>query len=353
MSDIVREHLLQSLQIAKPAIAGQAFVPALTHFAFDGWGVTAYNDISAIGIRGPLDMQLCLPAEMLMKTLNSMVAEKVLLQEFDDSTIVVSSGRSKIKMPFLPIDKFPFEFPIVEWDEGFVVTSDMLKGIEKCLVGVGTDPTHPAQMGITLEMDGNGCTLYSTDNHTISRYRSTAEIELPGEVPVVLPTFFCTQLLSLSKAFKTEEILVALLPGAICASFGGQATLFTKLLVDLEPMDFSRILDKFLKGQKEDFIDIPNGFEPALDRALLVLASNMDKATKMTADGKSLKLFSSSQAGESTDTLAFDHPAIDPFLADPALVLRASKICRKITLMPKVMVLGDTSFTHMIAHCSK
>lgn len=353
MSDIIREHLLQSLNLAKAAVAGQAYVPALTHFAFDGWGVLAYNDVSAIGVRGPVDLQLCLPADMLLKTLGSMSAEKVLMTQTDDGAVVVASGRSKVKLPYLSLLDFPFEFPAVYWDGGFTMTADMLRGIEKCLVGVGTDPTHPAQMGVTIEATQFGCMLYSTDNFTISRYKSMTHIKLPGDVPLILPAFFCTQLLALSKAFIDEQVLIGLPAGGVCASIGDQALLFTKMLVDLEPMDFTRIISRYLQGiSNEGAQDIPNGFEAALDRALLILSTEMDKATKVTVEGGKMKLFSSSGQGEASDSLAFDHKDVATFLADPALVLRASKICRKIALLDKVLLLEDGAFTHLIAHCS-
>lgn len=353
MSDIIREHLLQSLNLAKAAVAGQAYVPALTHFAFDGWGIMAYNDVSAIGVRGPVDLPICLPADMLIKTLNSMTAEKILMTQTNDGAVVVASGRSKVKLPYLELDAFPFEFPKVDWDAGFTVTADMLKGIEKCLVGVGTDPTHPAQMGVTLEATDSGCLMYSTDNFTISRYKSDAKIQLPGDVPIIMPAFFCNQLLALSKAFIDEDIIIGLPAGAICATFGGQAMLFTKLLVDLEPMDFSRIMGKYLQGVSADgAVDIPNGFESALDRALLILSTEMDKATKISVENGKMNLFSSSGQGESSDSLTFDYEDTATFLADPALVSRASKICRKVALIDKVMLLADGPFTHLVAHCS-
>lgn len=352
MSDIIREHLLQSLNLAKAAVAGQAYVPALTHFAFDGWGILAYNDVSAIGVRGPIELPICLPAEMLIKTLNSMTAEKVLITQTDDNAVIIASGRSKVKLPYLELSAFPFEFPEVCWDDGFVVTADMLKGIEKCLVGVGTDPTHPAQMGVTLEETASGCMLYSTDNFTISRYKSNAKVKLPGEVPIIMPAFFCNQLLAIAKSLVDEEIVVCLVPGGICASFGGQAMLFTKLLVDLEPMDFATIMAKYLQGEAKDTAEIPNGFESSLERALLILSSEMDKATKVTAEGGKMKLFSSSSQGESSDALTFEHPDTSSFLIDPALALRASRICRRVRLLERVMLLEDGAFTHLVAHCS-
>ena len=348
-----KAHLIQALALAKPAISSQLYVPALTHFAFDGWGITAYNDVSAISIAASVDLQLCLPADILSKALNSMSSENVVIQNSDEGTIMLVSGRSKIKLPFLPLDKFPFEFPTVNWEEGFILSASILKGIEKCLISVGSDPTHPAQMGVTITPDADGCTLYSTDNFTISRYKTTTKISVPGDAAIILPTFFCQQLLSLAKAFPDEEVIIAMPSGAVCANFGGQATLFTKLLVDLEPMDFRRIISKYLHGEEPEHMqDIPNGFESAMLRALLISSAELDKASRISvADGK-LKLFTSSASGEATDSFAFVHKELPPFFIDPSLVSRASKACRRIDFLEDVMLLSDGGFLHLIAHCS-
>lgn len=352
MSNLNREFLLQTLNLAKPAIASQSFVPALTHFAFDGWGVLAYNDISAIGIKAEIDFPVCLPADLLVKSLNSMSAEKVALQMLDDDAVVISSGRSKVKMPYLPASKFPFEFPSVDWDKQIVLSSQIIAGIEKCIVGVGSDPSHPSQMGITLAPSKKGARLYSTDNATISSYSTTTKIELPGDSPVILPTFFCEQLLALSKAFPKEEIRMALLNGAVCAMVGEQALIHSKMLVDLEPMDFEHIIGRYTDGDSMDFEEIPDGFDAALNRAMLVLSSEMDKASKITLDDGRMSMLSKSPQGEASDSFKVKTKQDLVFHVDPSLVIRGCKICRKVAFHEKALILGSENFLHLIAHCA-
>ena len=354
-TEVSRKSLLKCLSLARPAVAGQAYIAALTHFAFSGPTVTAYNDVSAITVRAPVDdLDCCLPAELLMKALNSLSAEKVLIEEGEANSMVLAAGRSKVKLPYLPVQDFPFPKQPKEPKAKIKMVASMLKGIEKCLVGVGADPTHPAQMGITLDPSKDGAVLYSTDNFTISRYQTTAMPSLPADCPIILPTFFCTQLLALSKAFPDEQVTVELHPGSLKATFGTEAILFTKLLVEPEPMNFGSIIAKYLEGEQLDevLLDIPDGFEAAFSRALLILDGQLDKATKLSSKGGRLKLFSSSSMGEATDSLAYKGEDLDAVHADPALIFRASKLCSKMALLPKVMIMADGDFSHLIAYCS-
>ncbi len=365
MSDkttINRESLLKIAGLVRPALATQNYIPALTHIKFDGNYATAYNDVSAISVRAQVDINRCLPGELLIRSLGSFGAESVMLQEnAKDSTILLSSGRSKLKIPTLEPKAFPFD---LDDDGGDEIGLDhaILKGVERCLLSVGNDPTHPAQMGVTLDIDDRGCAvLYSTDNFSISRYQTKTKIKLPGDVPVIMPTFFCEQLITLAKAFNEEEMMLVLLNGALLVEYGKAAKLFSKTLVDLSPLDYPRIVAKNCKldDLKKQLTAIPDSFDAALSRALLVLAGEVDKATKVTITDGSLKLNSTSPMGDSDDSMKFESDADEsigePFYFDPALIARASKVCGLIGFMPKVVVLADPDiqFVHLVAHCKK
>ena len=355
--EVSREALLKVANLVKPALAMQAYIPSLTHICFDGVSAIAYNDISAILVRSPIDLEACIPGDLLIKSLNSLSAEKVLIQEDADGKVLLSSGRSKLKVPTLPITDFPFEAPPSS-DAPIKITAEILKGIEMCLVAVGNDPTHPAQMGVTMEAGKKGATLFATDNFTVSRFQTKSKISLPADVPVILPKFFCEQLVALAKSFSGEPVELDVHAGSLVASFGEAAQLFTKQLVDLEPMEFDTILQKYkvdaLVG--EVAVTIPDDFDAAFNRALLVLGNEPDKITKVTLAGGKMKLLSTSSAGEASDTFTYDDPdgPAEPFFVDPVLVARASKACSKVAALDQVLVLGnnDLTFVHMIAHCT-
>jgi DNA polymerase III sliding clamp (beta) subunit (PCNA family) len=362
MSDknsINREALARVATLVRPALSTQNYIPALQHIRFDGKYATSYNDISAISVRLDMDVERCLPGELLIRALSSFGAETILFQENSkEGNVVVSSGRSKIKLPTLGLEAFPLTWPD---DEGNEIDLDhgILKGIERCLLSVGNDPTHPETMGVTMDADGGKAVLYSTDNFTISRFQTTSKLKLPGGAPVILPTFFCEQLISLAKAFSEEEMVLTIRAGSLLVEFGKAAKLFTKTLVDREPLDFPGMLEKMIKvdNLKENLDVIPDSFDAALGRALLVLGGELDKVTTITM-GNNLTMHSSSAMGDADDKLAFDGidlGAPEEVHVDPGLVARASKVCGLMNFLPKAMILADSDvrFIHLIAYCSK
>lgn len=353
-----REALMRVASLVRPALATQDYIPALTHIKFDGEFATAFNDISAIVVRAGIDLQRCVPGDLLIRTLGLFGGDTVALT-YDPvkSTLLLASGRSKLKLPTMHPKDFPFSVPTEQAPE-VVITPAILKGIERCLLSVGNDPRHPAQMGVTLEVDGDKAVLYSTDNFTISRYATDSKIELPADVPVILPTFFCEQLVTLSKAFDGEKILV-LLPGGLLVDFidahgNTEASLFSKTVVDLEPMEFRSIFAKHVKSKGVEAATIPDAFDAAFNRALLVLSNEMDKSTRVTVKNGTLQLHSTSALGDADDDFEFKGSGEVEFLIDPSLVVRASKVCTKVAFHGKAMMLTDDSgaFSHLIAHCA-
>jgi DNA polymerase III sliding clamp (beta) subunit (PCNA family) len=344
--------------LVRPALATQTFIPAYNHIAFTGKRAMAHNDIAAIEVRAQLPIRGCLPGELLIKALASFTGDSVMLQEgTKDQSVQVVSGRSKIKLPTMALNDFPFEMPDYDKASSIDLSKDILKGIECCLVSAGNDPNHPSSMGVTLDQEDGYATLFATDNFTISVYSSGTEIKLPGDAPVILPTFFCNQIIALAKAFPGSDPILFLLADGLLAEFGEDAVLFTKTLVDLEPVDFPKLVKGLVKldGLAKQLTGIPDAFEGAFQRALMVQATELDKTTRVSFDGTTLSLRSSSQIGDADDSFKFDADGKDcEFLVDPNLVIRGSKTCTSIYLAPKVLVLATpkAEFVHIIAHCS-
>jgi DNA polymerase III sliding clamp (beta) subunit (PCNA family) len=344
----------------RPALSKQNYIPALQHVSFAKGYATAYNDISAISVRLESDIDRCIQGELLIRALQSFGAETVMFQQKDEE-VVVSSGRSKLKLPTLPNAGFPLQWP----EEGDVVevklSAAIIRGIERCLMSVGNDPTHPEQMGVTLDSVDGYARLFSTDNFTISSYETDTKLKLPADAPVILPTFFCEQLSALASAYKEEKIVLYVHGGALVAEFGTSARLLTKTLVEREPADFPAMLKKHLKvgNLKKELVSIPAAFDAALQRALLVLESEADKVTSVTLNKEDFRLSSSSSMGEADDKLPFegdmDFGAPEEIHIDPTLVARASKACGLMGFLPKGLVLADSEaqFVHLVAYCSK
>lgn len=357
---IKRDALVKTIAIVRPALATQDYIPALKTIRFDGKWATAYNDVAAIMVKTDgIDLEHCVPGDMLARAVGGFGAESVAVEEDEaNGSLVFKSGRSKIKLGALPLSKFPFKLPDGEGD--VVEMSDaMLKAIDACMFSVSNDPTHPEQMGVTMDVDDGGrAVFYSTDSFTISRCATKDKAKLPGGAPVILPTFFCQQLLALSKAFPKEELDLVLLDGALLAEFGKEARLFMRRLVDINALDYPTVIAKHcdLAKIKDDLSPIPDGFDAAFSRALLVLGNEIDKITQVQYDEGVLLLHSSSSAGETDDELEYKGRKLrEKCNLDPQLVVRGAKSCTHLSFYSRVLVLAnaDASFTHLIAHCSK
>jgi DNA polymerase III sliding clamp (beta) subunit (PCNA family) len=354
---IDRKTLLKKLNTVKPAVSAQSYIPILKHLKFDGKTVTAYNDIVAISVLcDSQGFEGCVSADLLLKTLSSMSAEEVVLQNSAES-LLVSAGRSKIKLPVMPSEDFPF-VPAA-WRNSnkilgsFGVSKDMLTGIKLCLLGAGTDTQHPAQMGVTLDplFSLECAALYSTDSVTLSRFTFGTDMEIPGDAPVIMPTFFCEQLLSMARV--CEDVKIETYTGALLAVFSDGSMLFTKTLVDLKPMAFAEVFKKYVETDEVTTLTIPEAFEQSFERAVLVQSAEPQFSTSVSVVSKKMTLKSTSKSGEAEDVMSLS--ASDcAFYINPASVKRMLAVTSKIAMLPKVVLLTDDKqeFMHLVAHCS-
>jgi len=336
----------------------------LQHIRFNGKTALAYNDIAAIEVKCDADVEACLPGDSLIKILNSFSADTIAFQMGKENEVLLSSGRSKMKIPMLELKEHPYETPELEDRDAVDLDASILRGIELCLLAVGNDPTHPAQMGVTLDVDEDGkAVLWATDNFTISRYQTKSDMALPNAEPIILPIFFCQQLLSLAKAFPDDEITLYPMVegGAVYATFGKSANVLTKTLIDLEPLDFHRIFSKHcgkLATLLKDMEEIPAAWDAAFQRALLVL-NDLDKVTRVRLDDKEIQLYTTGDRGDSDDAMPFEGTARNApdgdFFLDPSLVKRVSDKATQLTFTERALVLStdDGSYIHLIAYSSK
>jgi DNA polymerase III sliding clamp (beta) subunit (PCNA family) len=88
-------------------------------------------------VKSDLDINRCVPGDLLIRALASFAGDSVMIQPTKEKNeILVSSGRAKLKMPCMTLEDFPFEEP-KEDGHAIDITDAMLKGIERCLISVG------------------------------------------------------------------------------------------------------------------------------------------------------------------------------------------------------------------------
>jgi hypothetical protein len=353
---IDRARFAKALALATPALSNKPYIPALVHFLVAGGKVTAYDDILAVqvAVAGTEGLSCCLLGELLTKAVGSYGAAEILVQPHaTEAAVVLSSGRSKIKVPTLPAEDFPLTWPTTRGAVAIPLTAQILKGIEYCLPGAGVNPNHPAQMGVTLDEKEGAAVLFSTDNTTISRYLTTEKSLLPASSPVIFPTAFCDRVLALAKAFPQETVTLYLSPGALVVEVGTSARVLSRQLADLVPLDFVAVTDKYTKGLSGKALNtLPDGWEASLGRAALVTGGDHSVVT-VSEHRKALRILASSSFGEVDETLAFGGTLPpSPVKLDPALLTRGSKVCTKMSFAAQALVLvsEDGNYLHLVAY---
>lgn len=371
---INRDFLLRAAQIVRPALASTSYIPALTHLRFDGWGVTAYNDISALSMdiiteEVGFAHDLCVPGDLFIKALAGFSGRDVVITTPDGNSVQLKSGKGKIKLPTLPLSDFPFSWERIYDDEAlttFTINDEMLQGLRHCLISVGTNPHHPAQMGVTLDVqDGSHSAMFfSTDAQTITRFQTDTLINLPGDSPIILPTFWCNQLLALDKAFPFSELTVTLYGRGLLLEVTAEgsseivARLYTRQLVDTQPLDMPNLLGRHLVGYSpKELTPIPNGWEGALQRCMLIAGKETEPKVMINSDG-GLRLLARSDYGEFDETLDWEGtaPAMpDTYTLNPMHLVRASDKCTHLFFGSRcfLMCSKDGALLHAIAYYPK
>lgn len=353
-----REDLIQKLTQARPFLMGQNFIPILNHFCFDGDSVTAYNDVAGIRLSLQTDLHCAIHGDVLLQLLNTMSGETVSVDSDKKDKITVRSGKTKVKLPTLSSEDFVFTLPNTDASTEFELSTGLLKGLEKCLVGVSTELSHPEITGVTWQLNETGVTLYSTDNVTLSKFHLPISNFYSDEYIVITPAFFCEQLIALAKEYADDTFTMWFDEDFVLAELGenGMCYVFSRLISNKAVIDFEKAISMHLTPEDPPvFQPFPAELEGTLKRAEILLKVSMtDRASMGEAKEDLLRITTTSPYGNSTDELNFDKPILGEFEFEfnPRLWIRGLKQADKIAVLGRSTALktDDGKFYHLIAH---
>lgn len=349
-----RQELLRAANIVRPAIASQPYIKALTHLRLDEDGVTACDDINALFVDVEHDMRCLVPGDLFIKALAGFSAADVKVTP-GDGTVTLKSGRGTLKLPTLPVADHPFKWPTSKGADVLHLDDDIIKAIRSCMVSVGNSPNHPAQQGVTLDQEEGCAVLFSTDNVSITRAETRSKITLPADAPLILPTFFCEQLLSLAKLYPEEDLTLHLMDNALLLTVGkNKAKLHSRQLVTPTPLDFPTILARNvgdLGKLQKNMVEVPPGWDEALQRAQLITASMPEQRMRISEVGDDLGIYAKSDMGELDEVLKWSGEVKRDIEVNPALLSRVSPVSSHLYFGTSVAVLGnkDATLLHVVA----
>lgn len=344
-----RRELLEKLILARPCLSTQDIVPILSHFCFTDDQVIAFNGIQGITIDYENDLACALPGELLMKLLGSYSSEKIAIKK-KKGEISIKAGKSNAKLASLSEDDYIFEEPDVSDGIQFSLTEDFLTGLRRSLISVSTNSLQRSQYGITLISDKKGAHMYSTDNLRISKYSLEEPVHKKAKIKVLLPQVFCELLLSISKECDISGCDIVIGEDFISAFFEEEGTtVYSKLLLDVDFLDFEAIIGNYYSDGEDDFQEVPEVFITALERTALLTAKEAEQLVQLAADGDLLTVSAKSSYGDIREDIAFEEELDEvSFTMDSSLLLGAIKAVDEMMFGPSIFIGKSENFVHLL-----
>lgn len=322
-----RVELVTKLEIVSRALSDNDLVPIFKCFCFDGKNVSAYNDAIGIVAECQTDEAFAVNGQTLLGLLKNSQGEEVTLHLEDEDT-VVKAGKSTFRLPYQIKDEFLFVEPdLEEFNVKLLpVLSDMLKGMEACLLTSSRDTTQTALMGLCLS---GGSIFYSCDGDALSRY--TTPFKANPKIPsFILPNSFCEAVIKTASDSQSEVTSIILNKDWAKATLASGYVIYGRLIETDTPLDHEAEIKNTLKLEPT-FVKVPAGLNEALSRARVV-ADHESAKTVFTIKGGWLRLLTDTHTGVVRDTIAMKHSEIEVNVS-AALIQRAISLCDEMAVL--------------------
>lgn len=367
--------LTRAVDLVKSCLLPQPFVPVLSHIWATGAVLLAYNDVQAIEVLHVTPFSCAIPGDLLAKILSGVRDEERLTAEHTHNALVLRHGHSKAELATLPPTDFLFS--LGDWHEtvaedlagqqdavqfSLPLNAPVVEGLQKCLLSIGGNPMFPSQMGVTIVLGPEGTTFYSTNN------ASLAQFVIPSPKPskrrsqplgrAILPSLYCQQLVDLAGKLSLDQEddaggTLAVGSKYALARWPGGVRAFSKLLIDERPFDFPTMFAKHVPaGRGPAFVEIPEAWGRALDRAALIQAGELEKSVHVTYKHARATVDAASGPGHRiVEQVEFAEPVgAGEFHVDPILLRRLSEGTTHLAFLPTCVALSGGSLLSLISH---
>lgn len=287
-----RKELLKALAPLKPAL-GRGAVVELTHIWFDG--KYAYAHDGGMGVKAKLetDFDFGVSGALLLGLLNQDGPEALDLSLNKDNALTVRAGKSSVKLVTLTSERRPWPYPekIGKPVAIIVLTEEMLTGMRRVLTVKPANPTRLEHHGISVFTADKELQLYTTDSKVL------ATVPVPGESKgidsTVIPRAFAEQLIARCSAGAELKLLAKCFA---CEADDG-LTLFSNVFDTADILELPGYVTKYAGDNSPKPFEIPEGFNAALERAVL-LSGIENPAVSLKVDGKKLTMRGRFKGGE-------------------------------------------------------
>jgi len=327
-----RSQILKTLGLAKTFLYKDDFIPILTSFCMKKDSIYAFNDNQGIKIKygEKIGVEGAVPGELLINMLKSFKTDKVDFTKSKDK-LVITTKNSDVNLPLHPAKDYFWQPPeLSDFDIKVTLKRPFFDGLENVLLSVGDAPSNPAFNGVTLNVDDNTLTLYSTDGKTLSRYETDCLVESGVlDTSIILPKMFCNSVLNVYDSLDQDlETVTLYIKDDSCLIILDNYEIFT-MFIQAEPPPY----ESKYNLMKEEFGDdegvpVESELVNALERAALI-----SKASGVTTldwsvfqiEDDILSIITERDVGKTIDRIKLEEGKVEEmaFKMNPQLFRRA------------------------------
>lgn len=343
--EIDRKTLLEALKTVEPALSARDLLPLLQKIWFTGSMVQATD--GTIGIEAPLQTDFTggIPGSVLIGFVESL-GRDTLKTTADDKSVTLQSEGSRIKLPLEPTanNVWPFGGGNAEPDAEIGLDENWRQALAFAMLSVTNNTNHDERRGITFEGNKSAVNLYATDSVSMAWAHMEQSWELDR---ACVPGDFVKEVLRLMATGGKMLFRGA----AVEAENEANIHVYSKLFEVAEPTKYKEKIKQLLG--KAEFVPLPDGLRPALERAELLKDTKDGIQAKFEFTDKDLLVV---QAGSSYGDLKEElyleeaHPEVEAKQFTPSFVLRALEGRDMFLVSDRCLILsGPAHLTYICA----
>ena len=131
------------------------------------------------------DCQFSLPARKLLEILNALSVYEDIVFTLSDGKVDITAGKSKISLPTLPTDDYPYMESNKDIKSHDITTTELSNIINKTSFAMAYQDARHFLNGLFLNNSEGKLVSVCTDGHRLAKY--TSSIDVTDDLAIIIP----------------------------------------------------------------------------------------------------------------------------------------------------------------------
>lgn len=302
----VHENLLKSTSLVSRVVGSRASLPILAHILLradkSSLELSATNLEMAltakIGCKSEQTGEVCVPAKLLLETIQSLQSEKLTLSG-DESKLELAAAGAEVQIQATAPSEFPAIPEIKDATRLTLPRELVIDAFTKVVVAASLDESRPVLAGISLSSHDDHLVLAATDSYRLVEVK-LSEIKAPADISIILPLRTAQEIIRLASALhEVDQVEFEFGQAEARVSFGS-VELVTRLIDGKFPNYQQIIPDQFTTTIRCSRTELMQ----AARLAGIFARESAHTITLKTAADKLLLHAEAAQVGENTSEVA-------------------------------------------------